>query len=237
MAIDAVIFDWGGTLTPWHAIDWGEQWRVYAKAYDPDHDEAVVAALVAAETEAWRIAREEHRATTLEAIVGAAGLDPSGPAHERALAAYHAYWEPHTYTHDDVVPLFTSLRDRGIAVGVLSNTLWSRDFHESVFRRDKVLHLIDGAVYSSELEWTKPHQEAFYAAMAAVGADRPDRCVYVGDRLFDDIYGARQVGMRAVHVPHSDIPAWQRGPHIGEPHAVVDRLADLLQLVDDWSRP
>lgn len=29
--VEAVIFDWGGTLTPWHAVDLGEQWRVYAR--------------------------------------------------------------------------------------------------------------------------------------------------------------------------------------------------------------
>ena len=29
--VEAVIFDWGGTLTPWHSIDLGEQWRVFAR--------------------------------------------------------------------------------------------------------------------------------------------------------------------------------------------------------------
>jgi len=29
--IQAVIFDWGGTLTPWHQVDVPEQWRVYAR--------------------------------------------------------------------------------------------------------------------------------------------------------------------------------------------------------------
>jgi putative hydrolase of the HAD superfamily len=56
----------------------------------------------------------------------------------------------------------------------------------------------------------------------------------VGDRLFDDIHGAREAGMRAVHVPHSVIPDVQRGHVDGEPHAVVERLADLLPLVDGW---
>jgi putative hydrolase of the HAD superfamily len=26
-----VIFDWGGTLTPWHEVDVPEQWRVFAR--------------------------------------------------------------------------------------------------------------------------------------------------------------------------------------------------------------
>jgi putative hydrolase of the HAD superfamily len=238
MTVDAVIFDWGGTLTPWHTVDLAEQWRVYARAYDPDHGDLgldqVAKALHAAEEAAWRLSRDEHRSSTLEAVVREAGLEPSGPAHARALAAYEQFWEPHTFTDPDVPTLFEALRERGIAVGVLSNTVWSRTYHELVFTRDGVDHLIDGSVYTSEIDWTKPHPEAFGAAMRAVNATDPARCVFVGDRLFDDVYGAKAVGMRAVHVPHSAIPANQLGHTDGEPDAVVERLADLLSIVDGW---
>ena len=65
----------------------------------------------------------------------------------------------------------------------------------------------------------------------------PGRGVFVGDRPWDDIHGARSVGMRAVLVPHSEIPAVQLGPVDGEPDAVVQRLAELLPLVDAWRAP
>ena len=131
-------------------------------------------------------------------------------------------------------PLLAALRERGLKVGVLSNTLWAREHHEEVFRRDGVLDLIDGAVYTSEIPWTKPHPEAFRAAMAAVGVDDPSRVVFVGDRPYDDVHGAKQVGMRAVLVPHSAIPEDQRGHVEGDPDAVVQRLADLLPVIDAW---
>ncbi len=117
----------------------------------------------------------------------------------------------------------------GIRVGVLSNTLWPRAHHETVFARDGILDLIDGAAYSSEMPYTKPHPEAFQAAMRAVGVDDPGAVVFVGDRLFDDISGAKGVGMRAVLVPHSAVPA-----HDVEPDATIQRLADLLPLVVAW---
>ncbi len=152
-----------------------------------------------------------------------------------ALAAYHRFWEPHTHTDPDVPALFAGLRERGIRIGILSNTLWTREHHEDVFRRDGVLDLIDGAVYSSEIPYTKPHPEAFRTAMAAIGVQDPARVVFVGDRPFDDIHGAKEVGMRAVLVPHSAIPDAQKGHVEGSPDAVVDRLADLLAVVDDWN--
>jgi putative hydrolase of the HAD superfamily len=67
-----------------------------------------------------------------------------------------------------------------------------------------------------------------------VGVEQPERAVFVGDRPFDDIHGAKQVGMRAVLVPHSTIPDAQKGHVEGDPDAVVERLADVLAVVDGW---
>ena len=60
------------------------------------------------------------------------------------------------------------------------------------------------------------------------------RCVSVGDRLFDDIWGAANVGMRTIHVPHSDIPRNQVGHTEGEPDAVVERLGHVYGVVRSW---
>ncbi len=70
--------------------------------------------------------------------------------------------------------------------------------------------------------------------MAAVGVADPARCVFVGDRPYDDISGARAIGMRAVLVPQSEIPVSQQVPVDVEPDAIVDRLADLIQHIDIW---
>ena len=82
---------------------------------------------------------------------------------------------------------------------------------------------------------TKPSPRAFRAAMEAVGAAEPARCVYVGDRLFDDVYGAQSAGLRAIHVPHSTIPAGQLGHTEGTPDAVVHRLSEVHDVVRAWS--
>jgi len=66
--------------------------------------------------------------------------------------------------------------------------------------------------------------------MAAVGVSDPAACVFVGDRPYDDVYGAKQAGMRAVLIPNSDVPAFDGA----EPDAVIARLADLAPLIDAW---
>jgi putative hydrolase of the HAD superfamily len=227
VAVEAVIFDWGGTLTPWHTIDHDELWRLVCAQHLPDDQAAAMAAaIVAAETELWQQSSQEHRSATMSQVFERAGLEPD----EDFLASYTRAWEPHTLTDPDAPEVLAELRRRGIRIGVLSNTLWPRSWHEEVFRRDGVLDLIDGAVYSSEIDWSKPHPEAFRAAMAAIGATDPARCVFVGDRPFDDVHGAKSIGMRAVLVPHSSVPAYDDVT----PDAVIERLAELPPLLESW---
>ncbi|MGX7679543.1 HAD family hydrolase [Jatrophihabitans sp. DSM 45814] len=224
MALQAVIFDWGGTLTPWHTID------PFACWFAVTADESKTRALLAAEEAIWTLSRDEHRSATLDHILQAAALSLT----DAQRRSYYDWWDEHTVTDPAVEPLFQGLRERGLKIGILSNTIWPRDEHERIFARDAVHAYIDGAVYSSEIPWTKPDERAFRAAMQAVGVADPAAAVFVGDRLFDDIFGAKRAGMRAVHIPHSQIPPWQTTGVEGQPDAVIDDLSDLLKVVDAW---
>jgi putative hydrolase of the HAD superfamily len=231
----AVIFDWGGTLTPWHTVDAAEQWTVFASAVHEDEERAaeLAARILAGEDHAWHRARTGQGSASLDELLRQVGLDPDDVAHEAALSAYRRFWEPHTFTDEQVRPLWEGLRERGLRVGVLSNTIWSGEYHRSVFERDGVLDLIDADVYSSEIAWTKPHVEAFRAAARALGVE-PGQAAYVGDRLFEDVHGSQAAGMRAIWVPHSQIPVAQQVSVDVEPDAVASELLDILAIVDAW---
>lgn len=245
--VEAVLFDWGGTLTPWHTIDLGQQWRVFAREVhgipidsadvpqeDLDRAQELADRIHAVEDRAWRRGRAEDRSSAhLDGILREAGIDPREDRHHVALAAYRRFWEPHTRTDPQVRPLWQGLRERGLKVGVLSNTIWSGDYHREIFERDGVLDLIDGDVYSSEINVVKPHPEAFEAACAAIGVAATS-AVYVGDRLFEDVLGSQEVGMRAIWVPHSDIPTDQQVTVDVEPDGVAHELLDVLTIVDGW---
>ena len=232
MTLDAVIFDWGGTLTRWHDIDFhAETLALAAAVTTTGHDpEASRAALHRAGDVIWGRSRDHQQSATLDDLFDVAGLEHA----PELLTAYREFWDPHTYTDADARPALEELRALGIRIGVLSNTIWPRAWHVAIFERDGVYDLLDGDVYTSEIPWTKPSPHAFRAAMDAVGVSDPARCVYVGDRLFDDVWGAHQAGMRAVHVPHSAIPATQVGHTEGSPDGVVQRLTDLPGLLGSW---
>ena len=113
---------------------------------------------------------------------------------------------------------------------MLSNTLWPRALHERVFLRDDVLGLIDGAVYSSEIPWTKPHPEAFRAAMAAIGVTDP---AVVRVRRRPALRRHLRRGEPG-HARRADTE--QRGAAYdgAVPDAVITRLSELLRALDKW---
>lgn len=241
MAVRAVVFDWGGTLTPWHDIDLYAQWYAYAVEYDPVGAAALAHRLLGNETARWSRQRDTagaEAAGALEQLFVDEGIDVNSARHLGALSSYLDFWAPHTQADPDARPTLTALRAAGIGVGVLSNTMWPRSHHEEVFARDDLDDLIDAAVYTSEIPVAKPHADAFALVLDRLAVDPAD-AVFVGDRLWDDVDGAQRAGMRAIWIPHSAIPAEQVPPGLGEvtPDAVAHRLRDVVAIVESWQGP
>ncbi|MGI9197722.1 MAG: HAD family hydrolase [Candidatus Nanopelagicales bacterium] len=239
MSVDAVIFDWGGTLTPWHDIDLVGLWSAYARSYEPSSDPRALAQRLADE-EVGRWKRQQASSGAdgtgaLDHLFASVGIDITTRRHGVALAAYLAAWEPHTLADPDAIEVMSSLRARGIRVGVLSNTMWPRWHHEAVFSRDGLLPLIDAAVYSSEIPVAKPHADAFAAVCAALGVPA-SRSAFVGDRPWDDVHGAQQAGMRAILIPHSRLGDQAVDIEV-LPEAVVARLGEVVAVIDSWRAP
>ncbi|MEK9665048.1 MAG: hypothetical protein VW082_10575, partial [Candidatus Nanopelagicales bacterium] len=98
MTVEAVIFDWGGTLTPWHDIDLVEQWSAYAVIYAPT-DPDLAQRLAQAELVLWRRQQASRGADgtgSLEHIFESVGIDTTSTLHGEALAAYLEGWDPPT---------------------------------------------------------------------------------------------------------------------------------------------
>ena len=234
--IEAVIFDWGGTLSIYADIDLEDMWRMAARHLSPDHEEALTAQLVQVETDAWdRIQVDQHSFTLAQLLADASkavGLDVAAAVLEEASQHHLDAWTPHIRHDPDAVGVLQALQDRGLKVGLLSNTHWPRDFHEHFLARDGLAPLIDARLYTSELDHSKPHRSVFVAALKAVGVSDASRAVFVGDRPYDDVWGAKQAGLKGVLRSNDIMPAYDV-----EPDGVVDFLPELLPLVDSWGDP
>lgn len=228
--IRAVLFDWGGTLTTFHSVDMLDAWHVAASVLAPHDADHVAAALLAAEQEVWaRTTSTLRSATTAEVLrtaTSAVGLPVDDVLHDRAVTSYLDHWAPTTVARPEARETLRALKDRGLRTGLLSNTHWPRHQHESWLARDGLLDLLDARVYTSDLDVVKPHEDAFRALLDAVGVEAAE-AVFVGDRLWDDVHGAARIGMRTVWIRNDEVP-----PYDVTPDAVVDTLAELVDVVD-----
>jgi putative hydrolase of the HAD superfamily len=236
MTIEAVIFDWGGTLSLYADIELIDMWHLaadhLARVTGRDASE-IRDKLLAAELRYWKSVGETQHTGTLGDILAAEsralGLDVTGAVISEAAQRHLDAWTPHIRHHDDAVAALTELRRNGVKLGLLSNTHWPESFHERFLERDGLAHLIEVRAYTSNMSHSKPHRAAFEHVLERLGV-APQNAVMVGDRPIDDVWGAQQVGMRGVWRRH---PA---SPELGsvKPDAVISTLLELPRLIAAW---
>lgn len=238
MSVEAVIFDWGGTLTQWAPVELEDMWQLAAEHLADEtgrHVAELKRELHAAELRMWdRVNKTQYAGTLGEILADASrqlGLDVASAVLSEMAKRHLDAWTPHMHHHADAFDSLKRLKQAGLKLGLLSNTHWPESFHEHFLIRDGLAEWLDVRVYTSNLRHSKPHRETFMHVLGRLGVD-PDKAVMVGDRPIDDIWGSQQVGMRGVWRPHEQCPP------LGDvvPDAVIQRLEELPTLIETWSK-
>jgi putative hydrolase of the HAD superfamily len=239
---DAVCFDLGDTL-----VDLGEGRGSYearlamrvSRVYDvlaqagvaPADRQAFCHALATSSEARYHQAVAEQRGIDISDVLRWFFAHHGIPADDGLIeAAAEAYCRG----SGEVTPLrvgarevLNTLRDHGLRLAVISNTLQPARYLDESLARRGLLEYFPVRVYSSEVRVAKPHPAIFRAALAALNV-RPERAVYVGDRLVTDVAGAQGVGMKAVLI---EVPQRiEQVPHI-VPDARIRELPELLAVL------
>ncbi len=232
--VEAVVFDWGGTLSEFVSIEMIDVWTLAGQHLAPGREAEVAERLCAIEAQFWERTAGECRSATLAELVAEASaelrLDVAEAVLEEAAVRHLDAWTPHIRHADDARATLMALRERGLRLGLLSNTHWPRAFHERFLERDGLADLLDARLYTSEMAHLKPHPSVFEEALAALGVGDPGAAVFVGDRPYDDVWGAQRAGLRGVLVANHHAPAWSVTPD-----AVIASLSELPAVLDAWS--
>jgi putative hydrolase of the HAD superfamily len=232
----AVLFDWGDTLMHFaydpELVEAGHRAGLEALGRDGLPDVEVVAAHFREHYEPlfWvpgTIDEIEYPGLVRE-LLGHFGVEVSGDELARFLEAEHAAWAPARVLGSTTHALLEALRARGLRLGLVSNAfdpgwLLHRDLEEL-----GLAGRLDFAVFSSETGKRKPHPAIFERALEALDA-APEEAMFVGDRLYEDIRGAGELGMTTVQA------LWFRAdehPEGGEPDHEAFTQMDVLNLAD-----
>lgn len=180
--MDAVVFDWDGTLVDTLGALFRANVAVFASFGIP-FDEA---------------AYRRHYAPDWRVMYARLGIPPErlDEANEGWLDHFDGGREIDVFP--GVLEALQRLRAAGLAIGLV--TAGHRAIVEPQLERTGVGGLLDARVYGDDLPVHKPDPRPLRVALAALGLEgRPEAAWYVGDAP-DDMRMARTVGARAVGV-------------------------------------
>lgn len=127
-----------------------------------------------------------------------------------------------------VVELLHCLKGKA-RLGIVSNA--QRLFTIPELSKFNLIDFFDAIVLSSEAGVRKPNPEIFHTLLDTLGVP-PEAAVFVGDNLFDDVYGASQVGMKTIWINHGNRNDWPK-PGCAQPGYEIQgsNYADLTALL------
>jgi putative hydrolase of the HAD superfamily len=94
--------------------------------------------------------------------------------------------------------VLTELKRRDYKLGVITNTVTSREEHVRLaLRKIDVEKYFDVIVTSVDVAFNKPDERIFKIALKALNVE-PDESVMVGNRISADIIGGNRIGMKTI---------------------------------------
>ena len=101
---------------------------------------------------------------------------------------------------DDVAPVLTELKEKGLILGLISNV--EQDMTETLTRLGLPTWL-EIVVTSQDTGFNKPRPEIFREALLQAVV-KPSEAIYIGDQYQVDVLGARGAGMKGILLDRGD---------------------------------
>lgn len=123
---------------------------------------------------------------------------------------------------DGIVEFLNGLKEKGVRLALLSNTVWRGPYMDHSLRELGILDLFDERLYSADFGVRKPAPSIFREMLRRLDLP-PQRVLMVGDGLRNDIRPAARLGMGTVWIN------WPERPHSDRKGRIADRVAHNAQ--------
>ena len=122
-----------------------------------------------------------------------------------------------------------SLRENGYKTGLICNTYHSpSNVLRKIIQNFGLSHCFDVLMFSDEYGVPKPKPEIFLEVLTRLGV-KPDEAVHVGDRPNLDVFGAKNAGVKAIHLRITDNPY---PPDLPKPDATIETLWQIPKILE-----
>lgn len=179
----------------------------------------------------WALAtgREIETERLFRGLTRPLGIRVTRRAWPRIERAWHAPMRERCRLLEGAVDLLAALKDRGLRLGVASNTIWSRDIVMEMLGDLGLSPFFDAFTFSSELGYRKPHRRFYLVAARRLGLSR-SRLGFVGNQAREDVRGPERHGIRAIHISKKR----RRFPLLVPRHQARD-LREVKEIALEWA--
>ena len=223
LAVEAVLFDVGGTLIkPWPSIG-----HIYAEVAENSGWKSLdIDRLNEQFNAAWKAKADFHyspehwQGIVIESFKGmVSGED----CVELFASLYERFEAPDVWkVFDDVMPALDDLASRGFRLGIVSN--WDTRL-KPLLEKLKLDGFFEFVSVSCDIGFTKPSPVIFEHTIGKFGLP-PERMLHVGDQVDEDVKGAQDAGLHSLLIDRNA----QSGP------GVINQLTELSQRITEaWS--
>jgi len=238
--IDGIIFDLGSTLIEYENIPWelmnltcfqagcafleGAGYKLPNAGLFKDRYVAI---------------REKYRAFSRESLkewvitdaiaelLMSAGLDHYPDLAERFFDAYYQPVGRQLTIFDDTLDVLTILKERGLKIGLVSNTIFPESYHREELKRFGIAAFLDYAIFSSSFGYRKPHPAIYQKAVDLMDVEKK-HLLFVGDRYQEDYVGPTAIGLNAV-LRYTEKREYPRPLPDGT--TIIHSLSELIPLI------
>lgn len=211
MKFDAVLFDLGGTLIIYeNKYSWKELALLGCRNAAPVLErlsgakippERIRSRLLQVLDDAIRAHSEDLAEIDLFEIVSTVlaslGVEISDGLPAKFVDSYYQPTTDQIALVPGAVGLLSKLKNAGLEIGLISNSIFPAKFHRDEMRRFGILDQFDFTIFSSEVMIRKPNKEIYLKALSLTKS-QSRRTVFVGDRLIEDVAGPQAVGIKAI---------------------------------------
>jgi len=133
-----------------------------------------------------------------------------------------------------VPDLMAKLKSMDMKLGLITNCMeGTMEILKSIG-----LDVFDSYAFSDEVGARKPDKKIYLKVTSELGVD-PSECVFISDEIFEDLVGAKNLGMKTIHIQvekRYGIFEFDPDKKIIDPDATVSQVTEILGVIQEWAQ-